>query len=142
MMIVDQIVDLQGLKDVVDVLSQHCQLGDVVLLEGEMGAGKTTLTRLLMDKMGYEGVTSPTFTLANVYKAKKVTVFHLDLYRIDQEQDLLSMDIERYLNDDQALCLVEWPSRLGVYKPRVYLEVQILLLEDMERRRILIKRIC
>ncbi len=83
--------------------------GWTVLLEGELGAGKSTLARALIRSMGHEGpVPSPTYTLVEPYDLSRCSVYHVDLYRIAGEEEL------RYLgwNElDEGLRLVEWPDR-------------------------------
>ncbi len=83
--------------------------GWTVLLEGELGAGKSTLARALIRSMGHEGpVPSPTYTLVEPYDLSRCSVYHIDLYRVSGEEEL------RYLgwNElDEGLRLVEWPDR-------------------------------
>jgi tRNA threonylcarbamoyl adenosine modification protein YjeE len=83
-------------------------MGDIVLLIGELGAGKTTLVRGVMEGLGWEGVVrSPTFNLMQVYPTK-VPVVHADLYRV---ANAAGIGLEEYFDDH--LCLIEWPDRLG-----------------------------
>jgi tRNA threonylcarbamoyladenosine biosynthesis protein TsaE len=83
-------------------------MGDIVLLTGELGAGKTTLVRGVMEGLGWEGVVrSPTFNLMQVYPTK-VPVVHADLYRV---ANAAGIGLEEYFDDH--LCLIEWPDRLG-----------------------------
>lgn len=80
--------------------------GDLVVLSGELGAGKTTLVRGLLEALGHEGpVRSPTFNLIQTYSTQP-PVLHADLYRLGQGADI---GLEDYLDDH--LCLVEWPDR-------------------------------
>jgi len=84
--------------------------GDLVLLEGPLGAGKTAFVRLVAEALGVShGVRSPSFTIANIYQGR-VTVNHLDLYRLDGEEDEDVFALEEYLTPD-AITLVEWPER-------------------------------
>jgi tRNA threonylcarbamoyladenosine biosynthesis protein TsaE len=87
-------------------LARRVSAGDVVLLEGELGAGKTTLVRGLLEALGWkEPVRSPTFNLMQVYPVDP-PVLHADLYRVGGWQGI---GIEEYL--DTHLCLIEWPDR-------------------------------
>lgn len=99
--------------------------GDVVLLRGEMGAGKTTFVRAAARALGYAGaVTSPTFTIGRRYESGRVPIAHVDLHRLqsldDEEPDLL----DDYVNDEHV-AFVEWPEIAGdalVSRARVTLE--------------------
>jgi len=89
-------------------LTQRWRAGDIVLLSGELGAGKTTLVRGVLESLNWEGtVRSPSFTLMQVYPTK-VPVLHADLYRL---AGAAGIGLEEYFEDH--LCLIEWPDRLG-----------------------------
>ena len=89
--------------------------GQVVALHGDLGAGKTVLSRGVARGLGItEAVTSPTFTVAQEYQAPDGRRFnHLDMYRIDDERSALAFGIEEYLFDPDAITLVEWPERIA-----------------------------
>lgn len=99
--------------------------GDVVLLEGELGAGKTTFTRGVARGAGWRGrVTSPTFALAHVYRGKRLTVHHLDLYRLAQGEEA-EVGLEDLLRDPRAAVVVEWPAAGAKSWPKDRLEVRL-----------------
>lgn len=90
-------------------LAKLWKAGDTVLLYGDLGAGKTTLVRGVMEGLGWEGaVRSPTFNLMQVYPTK-IPVVHADLYRV---ASAAGIGLEEYFDDH--LVLIEWPDRLGV----------------------------
>jgi tRNA threonylcarbamoyladenosine biosynthesis protein TsaE len=86
----------------------------LVVLRGEVGAGKTTLVKGIVAALGAaseEDVTSPTFTLVHEYAGPKVRVYHLDLYRLETERELATLGIDEMAAEPDALVLVEWGER-------------------------------
>lgn len=110
-----------------------------VYLQGDLGAGKTTLCRGVLRAMGYEGaVKSPTFTLVEPYNFAGGQVFHFDLYRLNDPGELEYIGIDDYFTD-QNLCLVEWPEKAREALPDCDLDVA-LSIEGKSRRIGLIAR--
>lgn len=90
--------------------------GDIVLLTGGLGAGKTLLTKGIVNALGYNAdeVTSPSFTLVNLYKTTSFNVYHIDLWRIDDESNAaLTVGFDEILEDENAVVIIEWAERLG-----------------------------
>ncbi len=82
----------------------------VIFLRGELGAGKTCLTRALLQQLGcQESVKSPTYTLVEEYYFPEFAVFHFDLYRVKNQAELLNIGFSEYFHA-KALCLIEWPE--------------------------------
>ena len=91
--------------------------GDVVCLEGDLGAGKTTFTQGLCAALGAKrAVTSPTFCIVSEHPADDFLVVHMDLYRLQEEEDVLQIGWEDYLARG-AVLVVEWPDRAGSLIP-------------------------
>ena len=108
----------------------------VVVLRGPLGAGKTTLVKGWLKALGAaeaEEVTSPTFTLVHEYEAKAGPVYHLDLYRMEKEQDLTSLGWEEMAEEPGALMLVEWGDKFASVMERADAEVAMMYLEGDER---------
>ncbi len=106
-------------------LGRRLEAGALVLLRGELGAGKTTLARGLARGAGYKGrVSSPTFALAHVYRGTRLTVHHLDLYRVAKGADS-ELGLDELLADPRAAVVVEWPDAAGGAWPKDRLEVSL-----------------
>jgi tRNA threonylcarbamoyladenosine biosynthesis protein TsaE len=100
----------------------------VVVLRGDLGAGKTTLVKGMAAALGAaetEDVTSPTFTLVHEYVGKKVRLYHLDLYRLETERELLTIGLEEMAEQPDALVLVEWGEKFASIVGRADGEIAI-----------------
>jgi len=95
-------------------IAVHVRIGDVIALEGGLGAGKTTLARGLLEALGLEGeAPSPSFAIVQPYDVPEVRlpVAHVDLYRLDHAAEAGELALGDYLMD--SLLIIEWPDRLG-----------------------------
>ena len=114
-------------------IRENLQNGDIVLLKGEIGAGKSHFARSLiqaaMDKV--EDVPSPTFTLVQTYDTLVGSIWHADLYRLSDQSEVFELGlIDAFGND---IVLIEWPDRLGYLEPKDALTIELVILENDKR---------
>lgn len=104
-------------------LATLAKTGDVITLTGPLGAGKTSIARGLIAALGHEGeVPSPTFSIVQPYEDLEPPVWHVDLYRLEDESELEELGLEAA---EDGILLVEWPSRAGQWDHALQLELEI-----------------
>lgn len=116
--------------------SEKLRKGDTVCLYGDLGAGKTTFTRYLVEALGFKDrVMSPTFTLIRKYtKTKKdYHINHIDLYRIESENSLKELGLEELMDVD-TITFIEWPERLGITIPKKRYDVFFTIISETGRK--------
>lgn len=123
------LADAEATEDLAISLAPKLQAGDVLLIEGPIGAGKSHFCRSVIQNrlaaLGRaEDVPSPTYTLVQVYDLEGLEIWHADLYRLTSPDDVFELG----LNDafDHAVCLVEWPDRLGAAAPEGALKLHLM----------------
>lgn len=111
------------------VIAQTAQAHDLLLLNGDLGAGKTTLTQGIGRKLGIKRpVKSPTFTIVREYPEAKLPLYHMDFYRLE-EDDLSSIDLNAYLAEP-GIVVIEWPEIVQEQLPETFLEITIKRVDD------------
>lgn len=114
-------------------LAQKLHPGDVLLLLGDLGAGKSELTRGIAAGLGVtETVTSPSFTILNVYETGRLPLYHFDWYRLQSADELFEMGMDEYLGGD-GVAVVEWPGQCPEAIPETRLEVDIRPIDETTR---------
>jgi tRNA threonylcarbamoyladenosine biosynthesis protein TsaE len=115
-------------------IARALEPGDLVALEGPLGAGKTALARAILAALGVAGeVPSPTFTLVQTYETLRGEAWHVDLYRLRHAEETRELGLEDAFAT--AICLVEWPDRLGAALPDDRLAVALAFADGAEARR-------
>lgn len=111
-------------------LGENLKPGDVVCLNGDLGAGKTTLTKSIAKGLGIDDyVTSPTFTIVNEYYGK-TDLYHIDTYRLDDKIDVDYLGFDEYFYSD-GVTIVEWAEKIRDALPEEYMEINIKSHDDM-----------
>jgi tRNA threonylcarbamoyladenosine biosynthesis protein TsaE len=107
------------------LLAPALRPGMVVWLDGDLGAGKTTLVRALLGALGHAGpVKSPTYTLVELYVVSSLYLYHFDFYRFTDPKEFLDAGLDEYFRDD-SVCLVEWPDQAAGFVPPADLVVRL-----------------
>lgn len=119
------------------LLGRHAADGDVFCLTGDLGAGKTLLSRGVAEALGVssEDVTSPTFAIMNVYQGTELEVRHFDLYRLNRPEELEDIGFDEYAGGD-GVTLIEWAELFSEQLPEEYLQIT-LRLDGAGRRAVL-----
>ena len=108
----------------------------IVLLNGEMGSGKTTFVRHLNQFLGAEQASSPTFSIVNQYQYDNGIINHFDLYRLERADELSEIGFEEYLESGN-LCLIEWPALGKNYYPENTIIIEFSIIDKSTRKLVL-----
>jgi tRNA threonylcarbamoyladenosine biosynthesis protein TsaE len=117
------------------LLGEIAEPGDVIILSGTLGAGKTTITQFIGTGLKVPPdcyITSPSFALMHEYPGR-LTLYHMDLYRLSSEEEIEDLGFLEYIHGD-GLAVIEWPDRLGSLLPEEYLEVRLEQRNDENAR--------
>ena len=137
-----KISSIRELEKIADKIKKKLSPGDVVFLYGEIGVGKTTFARLLINsfenekKLKRSEVLSPTFNIVFEYEIKEFTIKHFDLYRLKNDNDVKNIGL--YENLEQSITLIEWPELIKK-KPQNRLDLFFEYKEDYNKRSLIIK---
>lgn len=124
--------NLEELKKFADKLAPVLEDGDVINLKADMGAGKTTLVTAICKNYGIDDTSSPTFALVNIYEGDR-TVYHLDLYRFEDPDEILDIDFETYFYPEGTITFLEWAENVEGYLPDDMIDIEIKKLDENKR---------
>lgn len=114
------------------LLAAALEGGDTVALIGDLGAGKTTFVAGLVAALGAGAAASPTFSLVNEYRHGRLRVWHVDLYRLEKEAELVELGLDDLMGDARGVVLVEWADKFDVM-PRDHLRIELAHVGDTRR---------
>ena len=126
------LIDEEMTKHIGEKLGRLLKPNDVIALNGDLGAGKTLLTKAIAASMGIEEyITSPTFTIVQEYEGK-LPLYHFDVYRIADEEEMYYIGFEEYLSKG-GVCIIEWASLIPNILPKDRLEIELSYAGDSGR---------
>jgi tRNA threonylcarbamoyladenosine biosynthesis protein TsaE len=129
-------INLNSIEDTIkfgEKLGSLLKMGDIICLNGDLGAGKTTLSKSIGAGLGVkEYITSPTFTLINEYEGR-LPLYHFDVYRLNSYEELEDLGVEDYFYGD-GVCLVEWAEKISEDLPELRLEIYLARGDSDDKR--------
>lgn len=127
------IKSLKEMDDFAKSFSKKLRPGQVINLIGDMGAGKTTFVSFLGKYLNVSDTSSPTFSIVNIYEGD-YTIYHLDLYRFEDPDEILDIDFERYFYPEDEITFIEWADRAEDYLPDEMIYVKIEKIDENTRK--------
>ena len=118
-------------------LVERLSVGTTICLWGKLAAGKTTFTQGIGKDLGIQRIISPTYIIVREYPVTNhqfiKNLYHLDLYRLESESDLATLNIDEITSDPTNLVIIEWPEKLGINLPKNRIDVYLKATDDNER---------
>ncbi|MFR2535336.1 MAG: tRNA (adenosine(37)-N6)-threonylcarbamoyltransferase complex ATPase subunit type 1 TsaE [Clostridia bacterium] len=113
--------------------------GDILVLSGELGSGKTKFTEGILSYFGLEDeISSPTFTVVNEYHKGDIHIYHFDIYRLEDIDEFYAIGGEDYFND--GICIIEWGEMLEPILPKGYIKITFEKNDELDERKLIIKK--
>lgn len=117
-------------------IAEKLKLGDVIVLTGDLGSGKTKLTEGILTYFGLQNeISSPTFTIVNEYNTEKFPIYHFDVYRLNDSDEFLSIGGDEYF--EKGVCIIEWGELIEDVLPQKYTRISFSRDEENEEKRII-----
>ncbi len=128
--------NLKDTNDIGCIIGRNIEKGAVICLDGDLGAGKTTITQSIAKGLEINGyVTSPTFNIIKEYEGK-LKLFHMDVYRINDIEEMIDLGYEEYIYSD-GVCVIEWSANIKDILPQNRIDIKMLRDNGEENKRIL-----
>lgn len=116
--------------------AKNLKIGDVIVLTGDLGAGKTKFTEGILTYFGLENeISSPTFTIVNEYYTPSSPIYHFDVYRLEDEDEFYAIGGEEYFS--KGICIIEWGEQIKNVLPKHYIQINIKKEIEKENTRII-----
>ena len=125
--------DEKGTEELAIKFAKEIQNGQVIVLNGNLGSGKTFFIKKVMQQFGINHVNSPSFAIVNEFEGK-IKAYHFDFYRLKNLEELIDIGWQDYLNDVDAVIFIEWGELINEALPKERLEIIITILEGTMRR--------
>ncbi|ATH59658.1 MULTISPECIES: tRNA (adenosine(37)-N6)-threonylcarbamoyltransferase complex ATPase subunit type 1 TsaE [Staphylococcus] len=126
-----KIKGLENMEQFGEILTKHLSAGDIILLNGDLGAGKTTLSQFIGKALGVKrNINSPTFNIIKSYQGETLKLHHMDCYRLEDSEEDLGFD--EYF-EDKAITLIEWSQFITEFLPPEHLIINIKTVSPTER---------
>jgi len=127
----------QSVKDTLKmgrIIAKNLKKGDILCLFGQLGSGKTVLTKGIASGLGIkkERIISPSFVLIREYAQGKLLLYHFDLYRLKEPKDIFNLGYEEYLYNN-GITVIEWADRLKYFLPSEFLKIELCLKQGSQR---------
>lgn len=129
---------IQDTKELAETLTSSFKKGDIIILTGNLGAGKTFLVKKFAECFNINSTSSPSFSIVNEYCNSEVNIKHFDFYRIKDIEELYNIGIEEYLSDNESIKFIEWGNLFKEVLPKNYYEISIFVEND--KRNFVIKK--
>ena len=111
-------------------LAKQLEPGQLIYLKGHLGVGKTTLVRGILHGLGHQGkVKSPTFTIVEPYEFEQFNLYHFDLYRLQDSNELETLGFRDYVNNN-SVCLIEWPEKAEKFLPVANINIHLKIKDN------------
>ena len=112
--------------------AKNLKKGDIVVLTGELGCGKTKFTQGILSYFGLENeISSPTFTIVNEHHKENISIFHFDVYRLEDIDEFYAMGGEEYF--EKGICIIEWGEQIEEILPKGYTKITFSKLDENKR---------
>ncbi len=138
-------ITLNSEKETIELgkkIAQNLKIGDILVLTGDLGSGKTKLTEGILSFFGLQNeISSPTFTIVNEYQTEKFPIYHFDVYRLEGSDEFLAIGGEEYF--EQGVSIIEWGEMIEDILPEKYTKISFKRnLENQNNRTLKIEKIC